>query len=426
MSSPGPFGGGGPFGDIVRNLARLFSTPGPVNWEVAQQFAQWAATGGQPEPNVDPLARVRMEELLRVAEIRLGDASGFPGDSVLSLRCVTPSEWAGRTLEAWRPLLERLAAAAAETMAIPPGDLPGSGFPGGDLSGLFGGMTLPPGVAGGSGPEGGDEPADPLSSMLSNLPRMIGPLLFGMQSGSTVGELARRAMGQYDLPMPRPAGAELLAVPATITSFASEWSLPVDDVRLWVCLREVAHHTVLARPHVRERLDALIGDYVGAFKPETDFLEQRLAGLDPTDLGALQSALGDPASLLDEMQNDAQRRLLVPLRALLSVVTGWVDHVMDRAGRQLIDSYGPLTEALHRRRLDDHRGARALAQMFGVELDAESVERGQRFVAGVVERAGEDALPRLWRSPVDLPTPAEVDAPGLWLARIELELPGGD
>ncbi|MST34762.1 hypothetical protein GHK86_18795, partial [Acidimicrobiaceae bacterium USS-CC1] len=84
------------------------------------------------------------------------------------------------------------------------------------------------------------------------------------------------------------------------------------------------------RPHVRERLDGLIGDYVGAFKPDTGFLEERLAGLDPTDLGSLQSALGDPASFLSEMQNDTQRRLLVPLRALLSVVTGWVDHVMDR------------------------------------------------------------------------------------------------
>jgi uncharacterized protein (DUF2342 family) len=41
-------------------------------------------------------------------------------------------------------------------------------------------------------------------------------------------------------------------------------------------------------------------------------------------------------------------------------------------------------------------------------------------VAGVVERAGPEGLDRLWRSARDLPTPADVDAPGLWLARIEL------
>lgn len=424
MSSLGPFGSGGPFEDIVRNLARLFSSPGPVNWDVAKQFAQWAATGGQPEPNVDPVARVRLEELLRVAELRVGEASGFPTASLLSLRAVTPTEWAARTLEAWKPLLERLASAAAESMTPPPGEgAAGGGL--GDLPGLFGGAFGQLGGAAGPGGGAGGGQEDPMAAMFGNLPRMIGPFLFGMQSGSMVGELARRAMGQYDLPMPRPAGPELLAVPATIDGFAAEWSLPADDVRLWVCLREVAHHTVLGRPHVRERLDGLIGDYVGAFKPDTGFLEERLAGLDPTDLGSLQSALGDPASFLSEMQNDTQRRLLVPLRALLSVVTGWVDHVMDRAGRPLIDSYGPLTEALHRRRLEDHSGARAVGQMFGVELDADSVERGQRFVAGVIERAGEDVLVRLWRDPSGLPTPAEVDAPGLWLARTELELPGG-
>ena len=36
------------------------------------------------------------------------------------------------------------------------------------------------------------------------------------------------------------------------------------------------------------------------------------------------------------------------------------------------------------------------------------------------DRAGEDGLRRLWLSPVELPTPAEVDAPGLWLERIDL------
>ncbi len=421
MSFSGPSGAGGPFGDLMRDLARLFSSPGPVNWDVAGQFAQWAASGGDPEPNVDPLARVRMEELLHVAELHVGEASGFPGSSLLSLVCVTPTEWAARTLEAWKPLLERLASAAARSMTSPGQGM--AGIPPGDLGGLLGafGGLLGPGDA--ESPEPG---ADPMSAMLGNLPRLLGPVLFGMQSGSMVGELGRRALGQYDLPMPRPPGSELLVVPPAIDGFAAEWSLPADDVRLWVCLREVAHHTVLGRSHVRERVEKLVGDYVDAFSPEAGFLEERLSGLDPSDFGSLQAALGDPASLLAEMRNDTQRRLQVPLNSLLSVVTGWVDHVMERAGRRLIDSYGPLTEALHRRRLEDHSGARAVAQMFGVELDMASVERGQRFVSGVVERAGEDALGRLWRSPADLPTPPEVDAPGLWLARIELQLPGGD
>jgi uncharacterized protein (DUF2342 family) len=41
-------------------------------------------------------------------------------------------------------------------------------------------------------------------------------------------------------------------------------------------------------------------------------------------------------------------------------------------------------------------------------------------VRGVLERGGKPALQRLWQSERELPTPAEVDAPGLWLARIDL------
>jgi putative hydrolase len=229
-----------------------------------------------------------------------------------------------------------------------------------------------------------------------------------------------RAMGQYDLPMPRPRRDELIMVPATIDAFASDWSLSPDDVRLWVCLRETANHAVLGRPHVRAALDELIGDYVGAFEADPQSLQDRLQAFDPTDMTAMQEVFSDPEALLGELQNDAQRRIQVPLRSLLAAVAGYVDHVMDVAGRRLIASYAPLTEALRRRRLEESGGTRILGQLLGVTLDAASYERGEAFVAGVVERAGEEGLARLWRSERELPTPAELDAPGLWLARIDL------
>jgi len=394
VSEIGPFGQGGPFEDLMRNLARLFSSPGPVNWEVARQFAQWAATAGTPEANVDPLARVRFEELVRVAELHVSDATGLatPGGTILSLAAVTRSDWALRSLEAWRPLLERLGAAVASSTADLEDTSPGE---------------------------------DPMAQLFGNLPQMLGPFLFGVQAGSMVGQLAAHAMGQYDLPMPRPPGNELLVVPDAVDSFAREWSLAVDDVRLWVCLREVTYHTVLAQPHVRDTLDRMIGDYVSAFHPDLGLIEERLGGFDPTDLSSLQSAFGDPAAVLGDLQSDAQRRLQVPLGSLLAVVAGYTDHIMDRVGRRLIDHYPSLTEALHRRRVEEHPGARSLAQLLGVELGAAGYERGKAFVDGVVERADEATLARLWRSASGLPTPAEVDAPGLWLARIELGLPGG-
>ncbi len=406
----------------MRNLARLLTNQGPINWEIARQMAQWAATGGEAERNPDPVARVRIEELLRVAELHVTEATGLPVSSggLVTVRAVTPREWALQTLEDWKPLLEKLASTMTESLGPDEasGDDAASGL--GDAGGLGG--------LGGPG-SGGGGPFDPMAQLFGNLPQVLGPFLFGMQAGSMVGQLGFRAMGQYDLPMPRPGRDELILVPAAIDAFASDWSLSADDVRLWVCLRELTHHAVLGRPQVRARLDRLIGDYVGAFEPDPHAMEERLGGFDPSDLTSLQAAFGDPETLLGELQNDEQRRLQVPLRSLLAAVVGYVDHIMDTVGRRLIGSYGPLTEALRRRRLEETGGTRILGQLFGVVLDEASYERGQAFIRGIVERAGTEGLERLWHSERELPTPAELDAPGLWLARIDLpdlpDLPDG-
>jgi putative hydrolase len=397
MSSSGPPEGFNPFEGmpLFRDLQGLFAAQGPVNWEIARQVGVWTAAEGVAEPNVEPLVRISFEELARVAELHVADATGLPtslaGRSV-SVRPVTRAEWAAVALEAYKPLLERLAA----------------GLAGGPLE-----------------PDDEDAAMDPTAAFLGNISQVMSPMLIGMQSGFMTGHLARRALGQYDLPIPRPTSDELLVVPATIDKFADDWSLPVEDVRLWVCLNEITHHVVLGRPHVRARLEELLGEYAGGFEPDASSLEGRLAELDPTDPASMQAVLGDPEAVLGAMQTDAQRVVLRQISALVAAVEGYVDHVMDGVGRKLIGSYSSLTEALRRRRVERGDGDKFVERLFGLELGQAQYDRGQAFVQGVLERAGDEGLNRLWRSAAELPTPAEVDAPGLWLARIDLPSDSG-
>jgi uncharacterized protein (DUF2342 family) len=138
------------------------------------------------------------------------------------------------------------------------------------------------------------------------------------------------------------------------------------------------------------------------------------------DLGSLQETFSNPEMLLGDLESPAQRELKVPLQALLSAVVGYVDHAVDTVGKRIIGSYGPLTEAMRRRRVEDSQGEHFVARLLGVELDEAAYQRGTAFVTGVLERAGEAGLLRLWHSERELPTPAEINAPGLWLARIDL------
>jgi uncharacterized protein (DUF2342 family) len=105
---------------------------------------------------------------------------------------------------------------------------------------------------------------------------------------------------------------------------------------------------------------------------------------------------------------------------LVTLVEGWCDHVAQRVATRLLGGDKRAEEALRRRRLDTDAGTDLLAGLVGVRLDEAMFDRGETFISGVFERAGNDGLARLWASPENLPTDAELAAPGLWLARLDL------
>ncbi|MCU1453965.1 MAG: hypothetical protein JWN46_2111 [Acidimicrobiales bacterium] len=400
-----PFEGMPFFGDLLKMLGQQ----GPVSWDGARQLALSIATEGESEPNVDPLERIRFEQLARVADLQVANASGLPTSVAgrpVAITPVTRTQWVLRTVDDYRPLFERLAGALGHRDEPTAGPTISSQHP----------------AAGGQAIEPGDDD-HPEDAWMAQLMAVLSPMMLGMTAGSLVGHLATRSFGQYDLPIPRPPSDELPVLVSNIEPFAREWSLDGDDLRLWVCVQEVAHHAVLGVPHVRARLEELLAGYSEAFQSDPNALEHKLGELDPSSMESMQGMqdlFGDPEVLLGAIQSDRQRELLPRLDALVTVIGGYVDHLMDRIGGTLIGSYGMVTEAMRRRRVEASSSDRFVERLFGLELTQERFDRGAAFVDGVVERAGDEGLARLWKSERELPTPAEVDAPGLWLARIDL------
>ena len=178
---------------------------------------------------------------------------------------------------------------------------------------------------------------------------------------------------------------------------------------------------MLGVPHVRARLGQLLDEYVSSFDVDPQSLEGSLGDIDIGDPSGLQSLLGNPETLFGAIQTSAQREVLVRIEALVIPLVGYVDYVLDTVGRRLISSYDMVTEALRRRRVEATEGDRFVGRLLGLELGQAQYDRGAAFVRGVVERTGADGAHRLWLSPRQLPTPAELDAPGLYLARLELD-----
>jgi len=401
MNDPGDPGAPlqGLLGDLLKMLG---SAPGGTGaWvDAARSLAHSVATDGETETNPDPLVRIAFEELARVAELHVSEATGLPSAGRLSFVPVSRGTWALRALDAYRPLIEDLVA-----LAVPP---PGAPTPSG--------LDLPVGLGDQSTGAGFQE-------LLGRVAATMGPVIVGLQFGSATGHLARRALGQYALPVPWPRSDELLVVPENVAVFASDWSLPTEEAELWVCVRELTTHLVLSRPHVAVRLLELLDEAASESAAAQQAIADKLGA--EGDALDLQQFLSDPEALLADLLTPGERATSAQLAALTSALGGYVDHVTAGIAARLTGSAPALTEAWYRYRITEAKGEQGAGALFGLDLSREQVDRGAAFVRGVVERAGEEGLARLWSDARALPTPPEVDAPGLWLERIDLPDMGG-
>ncbi len=389
------FGNSGDPNAMMANFMQMFSGlggGGGGGLDNAMQIAVSIASGGVAESNVDPLDRIALEQLVRVAELHVSQATGLrtATEGPLTIAPVTKGEWVRRSMHSYKPVLEQLAGA----MATPILD--------------------------------DDLGSDPQMAMLEQLFSSMRPMMVNLTTGSMIGHIGSRALGTYDLPIPRPGSNELLVVVPNLDEFGEEWSLDKEELRLWIALSEVAHHAVLSIPHVAQRMSLLLGRYTNAFRNDPSAIADSLEAFEPSgdfsDIQAqIQQMFGDPSALLGSMRSPEQEAILPDIAALTGAIVGYVDHIMDSIGSTLITSYGQLTEALRRRRVTTSSSDRFVERLLGLELDQDLYDRGRLFVDGIVEREGEEGLAKLWRSVEHLPTPNELDAPGLWLARIDLE-----
>jgi putative hydrolase len=384
-----PFGGLPLFGDISRAL----SGQGPLNWEAARQFALLAASGGgllsgtavPTVGNVDPAVRIKYAELASIARPHVADVmqQEVP-DTEPSV--ATPEQWAQQTLEAYRPLFTDLATSLGPTEDLP-----------------------------------ADVAADPMAQMMASIGKLMAPAMLGMSVGSMVGNLARRAFGVYDLPIPRPTPA-LILVPSTIDSFAAEWSIDLDEMRLWVLAHELAGLTLLSIEHIAVHLRSLVQRHVGAFRPDSGAISDKLATLDVTPddpMAALQQAFGDPEMLLGAVRSPEQLALEPELDTAVAVTIGVIDWTVDAVAVRMIGGNAlQIAEAVRRRRAEASPDDLFVERLLGIRLGSEQTARGKAFVQGVVDRAGEGGLTPLFTDPAAMPTPNEIEAPGLWLARV--------
>jgi putative hydrolase len=384
-----------PFNLDLSEIMRMLQSPGPVNMEVARRTAEAMAnvdveTGEtRTEPPIDPDASRAFDDVVRAVQLMVTEATGISAALTVPARTVDRATWSSLTLTGLEPVLGALAAALTRTD---------------------------------SGPDA--TPTTAAAFTPDMVIAMIMPPLLGGWAGSMIGLLSHRALGQFDLPLPLDGAPTLLFISSNVDAFAEEWSLPLDELRYALALREVVHGAQRAVPWVRERLLRSAAAYVGAYEVQTDAMESQLGGFDPSDLSSMEAIanLADPDVLLGAMQSERQKPLLSELQRFVSVLEGYTDVVVESIGERMITAHGRLDEALRRHRLERGDATGFVDRLLGLELDRGHYETGVAFCRGVMERSDGtfEQLNRLWSDESMVPTEAELVAPGLWLARIDL------
>jgi coenzyme F420 biosynthesis associated uncharacterized protein len=237
------------------------------------------------------------------------------------------------------------------------------------------------------------------------------------QLGFLLGFMGARVLGQYDqaLISVEARDGRLLFVEENIRGTAAALGVPLDDFRTWIALHETTHafefeaHPWL-RPWLAERLER-----------QLTLFSRGASSLGRDALRGLGRALRNPAGgehWIERLMGTEQLQLFRQTQAVMSLLEGFSDYVMDEVGRDLVPDVERISARFHDRRERRSAFERAILRLTGMDLKMEQYRKGERFVRAIADERGRSALDRLWDGPDSLPRPGEIDRPGLWIDRV--------
>ncbi len=272
---------------------------------------------------------------------------------------------------------------------------------------------------------------DPVGARLSDRLGSAGPLsgplraaasaTLAAEVGLVAGYMSQRVLGQYELSLLQPEQpARLLFVGPNLVKAIGEMQLDRDRFLAWIVFHEVTHVFQLAGVEwLRPYLADLLREYLETVEVS---IEKGAAGGLPSLPSAKQIAEAyREGGLAALVQTKEQRGIMRRLQAVMAVVEGYSEHVMDAVGERVLPGYEKLRDAMDRRRESRSAPAKILERLLGLDLKMRQYVVGKKFCDAVVDEHGIETLNRVWEAPELLPTLAELDHPEDWVSRIRNE-----
>ncbi|MPQ98158.1 coenzyme F420 biosynthesis-associated protein [Modestobacter sp. I12A-02628] len=248
----------------------------------------------------------------------------------------------------------------------------------------------------------------------------VGSRVTGAQAGGLLAFISSRVLGQYEV---FGTDGRLLLVAPNIVETERRLGVDPSDFRLWVCLHEVTHQLQFtAVPWLKPYLEAQMGEFIEATDLTPDLLRERLGdvvrSLSDAVRGTPTADDDAPQGLMALVSDPAQRAVLDRVTAVMSLVEGHAEFVMDGVGPDVVPSVVTLRKRFNQRRKGRGPIDRVLRRLLGLEQKMQQYADGRHFVSGVVAQVGMTGFNTVWTGPETLPLKEELTAPEQWVQRV--------
>jgi putative hydrolase len=358
---------------LFAELQRLLSSSGgPVNWDLARQLAISSLAG--QHRRMGSADHAAASDALRLADVWLDGATDLPS-GITTAEAWSQVDWVEKTIGTWAALCDPVASRVVAAMS----------------------GAIPPEVAAQAGP---------MAPMMAQL----GGMMFGAQLGQGIAGLAAEVVSSTEVGLPLgPAGTGALVL-ANLDTLAAGLQRPVADVRLFMALREAAHHRLFSHvPWLRQQLIEAVDAYGRGISIDPDAISTALAEIDPTNPESMQNAL--TGGLFEPQNTDAQNAALRRLETLLALIEGWVDTVVSKAAGDRMPGGEALAEAMRRRRASGGPAEQTFATLVGLELRPRRLRDAASLWWSMDQLHGTSARDGLWNHPDLLPSAEDLDDP---------------
>jgi coenzyme F420 biosynthesis associated uncharacterized protein len=250
----------------------------------------------------------------------------------------------------------------------------------------------------------------------------------GSQLGAILAFLSSKVLGQYD-PFSAlaenstaPAAGRLLLVAPNIIAVERELNVAPEDFRLWVCLHEQTHRVQFAaapwlRHHMLDQIEDLSAHLLGNVD---SIMERAAAAAKALKDRSAPGATPGRGAILDLLQDPAERAAISHLTAVMSLLEGHANVVMDAVDASIVPSVKTIRQRFNARGKDRGAIEKFIRSLLGLDAKMRQYSDGSKFVREVVDAAGMEGFNKVWESADHLPTEPEIHDSKLWLERMGL------